>query len=143
MSEIIIVVDSIEEKFTKSDNPYLCVSSTDGKKYNIFDNGVFNLFAAGLTVKLIGAQEGKFFNVSGAESVETSTQPTPEAPQSTARPATPPTDTIAPQEVGMWWKHKAFALSYSKDLVCSGSIEAGELFQIADQMLDWLNTPMV
>ncbi len=50
---------------------------------------------------------------------------------------------IAPQELGMWWKHKAFALSYSKDLACDGSIEVKDIFVYADKMLDWLNKPMV
>jgi hypothetical protein len=43
------------------------------------------------------------------------------------------------QEIGLWWKHRAFALSYSKDLACSGTIEVKELYSCAEDMLVWLN----
>jgi hypothetical protein len=50
---------------------------------------------------------------------------------------------FSPQEVGMWWKHKAFSLSYSKDLACSGQIEVKDIYKYAEEMLAWLNKPMV
>jgi len=46
---------------------------------------------------------------------------------------------LSGQEVGMWWKHKAFSLSYSKDLACHGVIEIKDLYQCAEEMLTWLN----
>ena len=49
----------------------------------------------------------------------------------------------APQELGMWFKHKAFSLSYAKDLACHGVIERNEIYKVAEEMLDWLNKPMV
>lgn len=55
----------------------------------------------------------------------------------------PAKDDIAPQAIGMWFKHKAFSLSYTKDLVCNGVIEMKDLYKCAEEMLDWLNKKMV
>lgn len=53
--------------------------------------------------------------------------------------AKPDPTKISGQEVGMWWKHRAFSLSYSKDLVCHGAINKAELYKCAEEMLEWLN----
>ena len=71
------------------------------------------------------------------EPVKTETQP---IPQIDTPPSKSREDAI---REGMWFKHRAFALSYSKDLVCAGSIEVKELYDYAERMLGWLNKDMV
>ena len=79
----------------------------------------------------------------GEEYISSAVQVEGELPQPTEKPTPRPNTTVSGEERGMWFKHKAFALSYSKDLVCAGSIDTKELLDYAQQMLDWLNKPMV
>ena len=96
MEKVIIVKGTPQQKMAKNDNPYLEVFAQDDKKYGIFDSGLWNLFADGASVKLIGEQKGIFFNVTGAETVKDAL----EAKQAVKSQG----EERSGQEVGMWWK---------------------------------------
>jgi len=154
MKEPEIVVLSGENRFDQWKN-FLFKDKT-GREYKIGakrndKDQIVNLVAANANraVRLIWDvyfREGTEYDiiksidpVEGAlpEPVKTETQP---IPQIDTPPSKSREDAI---REGMWFKHRAFALSYSKDLVCAGSIEVKELYDYAERMLGWLNKDMV
>jgi len=68
MMEKIIVVEK-SEVLPGAKGEYLKVTSKDGKAQNIFDASLWNLFGDGLAVKLTLEQQGRWWNVVGAEGV--------------------------------------------------------------------------
>ena len=133
----------------KTKKPYFVITDQDDIKYITYKVSLHNDFGVAMegeiefdpskyadgTNSLIGWHKPQ-------EDTPEALQPQKKAdeiklPQGVSKPE------IAPQEKGKWWKHRAFALSYAKDLACYGIIEIKDLYKYAEEMFDWLNKDMV
>jgi len=103
-TEKVITIKTTEQKMAKNNNPYLEIIAQDDTKYSIFDQGLWNILAPNLSVKLSLEKKGNFWNVMGAESVKDAL----EAKQAIEKQD----DEHAPQEVGMWWKEAGETLRH-------------------------------
>ena len=150
----VIVVDTVGENSYKD----MTFKDKEGNDYKISNERVQYFegkIVAGQAVQLNYAMSsfGKEFIYSAElikdklpSPVRVETVPVPGVeipPQPPKPPPSPAPKPIAGQEEGMWWKHKAFSLSYAKDLACHGVIEVKDIYKYAGEMLDWLNKPMV
>lgn len=77
--EKIISITNVEQKTASNSNQFLQITDQDGKKHSIFDQAKWNLCQKNATVKLIGLQSGKFFNVEDVQTVEAGEVPQKQA----------------------------------------------------------------